>query len=89
MHIVAIAWVFVVGLLALVEATSAQGSLLGALVTLVFYGVVPLTVVLYVLGMPMRRRARARREASDLGTVDPDRSHHATGNAVAPEREEP
>jgi membrane protein implicated in regulation of membrane protease activity len=89
MHIVAIAWVFVVGLAALVEATSAQGSLLGALATLVFYGVVPLTVVLYVLGTPLRRRARARREASDRETADPDRGRHATGDAVAPEREEP
>jgi membrane protein implicated in regulation of membrane protease activity len=89
MHIVAIAWVFVVGLLALVEATSARGSLLGALATLVFYGAVPLAIVLYVLGTPARRRARARRESSDRGGTDPHRGDHAPGDAVAPEREEP
>lgn len=87
MQIVAIAWVFVVGLVALVEATSPQGGLLGALATLVFYGVLPLTIVLYVLGMSMRRRAR--RAASDRGRADPHRGDHAPGDAVAPERKEP
>jgi choline-glycine betaine transporter len=89
MHIVAMAWVFVVGLLALVEATSPQGSVLGALATLVFYGALPLAIVLYVLGATMRRRARARRESSGSGRADPGRGRHAPGDAVAPEREEP
>lgn len=89
MHIVVIAWVFVVGLVALAEATSPQGSVLGALVTLVFYGVLPLAIVLYVLGAPMRRSARARRESSGRRGADPDRGRHAPGDAVAPEREEP
>lgn len=89
MHIVVIAWVFVVGLLALAEATSAHGSVLGALVTLVFYGVLPLAIVLYLLGAPLRRSARARRESSAQVAADPDRGRHAPGDAVAPEREEP
>jgi hypothetical protein len=88
MHIVAIAWVFVVVLFALVEATSAQGTLLGALMTLVFYGAVPLTIVLYLLGTPTRRRARARREVSARRTADPDCGDHATRDTVAPIREE-
>jgi len=89
MHIVAIAWVFVVGLVALVEATSTHGTLLGALMTLVLYGAVPLPIVLYILGTPTRRRARARRETSARRTADPGRGHHATRDAVAPVREEP
>jgi predicted membrane channel-forming protein YqfA (hemolysin III family) len=88
MHIVAIAWMFVVLLFALAEATAPQGSVLGAAMTLVFYGLLPLGLILYVMATPMRRRARARREASALA-ADPDRGGHAAGAAVAPEREEP
>jgi hypothetical protein len=58
MHIVALAWIFVVVLMALAEATSTQGSLLGALITLLLYGALPLGIVLYVLGTPARARAR-------------------------------
>ena len=82
---VAIGWLFVVLLFAVVQLVSPQGSLLVAL--LVFgAGVLPLAVVLYVMGAPARRRRR-RAEEQPLGT-DPDAGRHATGDAVAPKREE-
>jgi predicted membrane channel-forming protein YqfA (hemolysin III family) len=62
MHIVALGWMFVVVLMTLAEATSPQGTLLGAFVTLILYGVLPLSIVLYIMATPMRRRARAREE---------------------------
>ena len=65
MYIVAIAWAFVVLLMVLAEATSTQGSLLGALFTLLFYGALPLSVVLYVMGTPARRRGRLARDAQE------------------------
>ena len=58
MHIVALAWMFVVVLMTLAEATSTQGTLLGALFTFLLYGVLPLAIVLYVMGTPARGRAR-------------------------------
>ncbi len=64
MYIVAIAWAFVALLMALVEATSNQGTLLGALFTLLLYGALPLAIVLYVLNTPYRRRARRAAEAA-------------------------
>jgi hypothetical protein len=63
MHIVAIAWLFVVLLMTLAEATSSQGTLLGAFFTLLLYGLLPLAIVLYVMGAPIRRRARRHAEA--------------------------
>lgn len=60
MYLVAIAWIYVVGMMALAEALSPQGSILGAFFTLLLYGVLPLSIVLYLLGTPMRRRARQR-----------------------------
>jgi predicted membrane channel-forming protein YqfA (hemolysin III family) len=62
MHIVALGWMFVVVLMTLAEATSPQGTLLGAFITLILYGVLPLSIVLYIMATPTRRRARAREE---------------------------
>jgi hypothetical protein len=87
MYIVAIAWLYVVVLMALAEGLAAGGSWLGASVTLVLYGLVPGSIALYLIGTPSRRAARRRAEASAAG--DPDRGGHAPSDAVAPEREEP
>ena len=88
MYLVAIAWGFVVVLMALVEATSSQGTVLGAFFTLLLYGVLPLSIVMYVLGTPMRRAARKKLEQSEQA----DGSDHAPARPaepLAPEREEP
>ena len=58
MWIVAIAWMYVALLMALAEATSTQGSILGAIITFVMYGVGPLALVMYLIGTPARRRVR-------------------------------
>ncbi len=53
---------FVVVLMSAAEAASPQGSWLAALLMLAFYGLLPLALVLYLLGTPMRRRAKQRRD---------------------------
>ena len=63
MYLVAIAWLYVVLMMTAVEATSSQGSVLGALVTFLLYGVLPLSVVLYLMATPARRRRRRQRDA--------------------------
>ena len=95
MFLVAIAWMYVVLMVAVVEATSPQGTVLGAVFTLVFCGLMPLAIVLYLMGSPARRRRRRAQEALGPGgsgtapPLDPDASGHATGDPVAPERKEP
>ena len=69
MHIVALAWMFVVVLMALAEATSTQGTVLGALFTFLLYGVMPLAIVLYVMGAPARGRARRAAAAAETETA--------------------
>jgi len=64
MYIVAIAWIFVVLLMGASEAQA--GSLLGGIMTFIFYGVVPLSIVLYLLATPQRWRARKARDAAEL-----------------------
>ena len=58
MYLVAIAWMYVAVMMAIAEATHSQGSLLGAIITLLLYGVLPLGLVLYIMGTPARRRRR-------------------------------
>jgi hypothetical protein len=65
MHLVAIAWIFVVVLMAAAEATSTQGTVLGAVFTLLLYGALPLSIVMYLMGTPARRRAHRAREAAE------------------------
>ncbi|MCC9597362.1 MULTISPECIES: hypothetical protein [Rubrivivax] len=86
MYIVAIAWIYVVLMMALAEALSVHGSVLGAIVTFTMYGVLPLAIVLYIMGTPARRRARRAAEAS---AATPDGGGHAAGDPVATERKEP
>jgi hypothetical protein len=85
MMIVAIGWLFVVLLFALVQWVSPQGSGLVAVLLVFGAGVAPLAVVLYVMGAPGRRR---RRKAEGALATDPDAGGHAPGDAVAPKREE-
>jgi len=60
MYIVAIAWLYVVVLMSLTEASWVAG-----VATFLLYGVFPLAVLLYLMGTPQRRRNRQRREASE------------------------
>jgi len=91
MYLVAIGWMFVVLCMAAAEAMSPVGSVLGAFFTLVLYGLLPLSVVLYVMGAPERRRRlrAAARADRNTASAQPDGGGHAAGDAVASEREEP
>ena len=95
-YIVLIAWLYVTVMMALAEATSSTGSILGALVTFIFYGLMPAALVAYLMGAPARRRAIRQREADSGGAsaaVNPDAGGHASaatqGEVVAPMRKEP
>jgi hypothetical protein len=88
MYLIAIAWIYVVLMMAVVEAVSSQGTVLGAFFTFVLYGALPLAIVLYIGSTPARRRARRAAEAA-AASAAPDGGGHAAGDAVAPERKEP
>lgn len=63
MWIISAAWLYVTVMMALAEATNPQGTVLGAVMTFLFYGLLPLALVLYIAGTPSRRRARQAAEA--------------------------
>jgi hypothetical protein len=92
MVLIAIAWIYVVLMVAVVEATSPRGTLLGALFTVLLYGVLPLGILGYLILSPARKRARRVAEAVAVASagavVDPDQGGHPAGDAVAPKRKE-
>ena len=65
MYLVPIAWLYVALMMAVAEATSSQGTVLGAFFTFVLYGLMPTGLVLYFMGSPGRRRQRLAREAEE------------------------
>ena len=105
MYLVLIAWIYVAFMMAIAEATSPVGSLLGAVITFLLYGVLPMSVVGYIMGSPARRRAIKAKQAAEreqmsaangiqnceanAASVAPNADGEAPGSAIAPVRKEP
>ena len=96
MYLVPIAWIYVVLLMSVAEATNSNGTVIGAIVTFMLYGMTPVGLILYFMGTPGRRRAIRAREAAEraaaVATADlgpPDAGGHAAADAVTPVGKEP
>lgn len=64
MYIVAIAWLFVAIMTAITE-----DNLTAGVITFLFWGVLPLSIVLYLMAWPLRRRHRLAQEAAELAAL--------------------
>lgn len=53
MYIIAIGWLYITVLMA-----ASENSITAGLLTLIFYGLLPLALFLFVFGTPAKRRAR-------------------------------
>jgi membrane protein implicated in regulation of membrane protease activity len=102
MYLIAIAWMYVVLMMAVAEATNTTGSLLGATITFVLYGLLPISLVVYLMGSPLRRRQRKAEEAAEVAAYQADQAalaeasntpdaggEPATSPLVTPVRKEP
>ena len=83
MYLVIIAWIYVVLMMSVAEATNTTGTLLGALVTFFLYGVGPAALLAYLMSAPARKRAIKKREAEELAAhraamplAEPDAGSH-------------
>ena len=63
MYLIVIAWMYVVLMMSVAEATNSNGTLLGALMTFLLYGLGPVALVVYLMGAPSRSKAIKRRDA--------------------------
>lgn len=94
MYLVIIAWLYVALMMAVAEATSPIGTVTGAFFTFVLYGVAPVSLVVYLLRTPARRKAIRAREKAELesraaaGSAQPDAGGEAAADAVPPVRKE-
>ena len=103
MYLVIIAWIYVVLMMSVAEATNTTGTVLGAIVTFLLYGVGPAGLLAYLMGTPARKRALKKREAEELAayqaataSAEPDAGSHAasgpesvaTPTSITPVRKE-
>lgn len=89
MYLIVIAWFYVTVMMAIAEATSPMGSILGAIITFSLYGLLPIGILIYILGTPERkRRLQQRRQAEQQAWEQaqaaqsshlPDASSHTPG----------
>ena len=62
MYLIVIVWTYVSLMMAVAEATSPVGSVLGAVITFVLYGLLPVSIIVYIFSTPVRKRMRKMRE---------------------------
>lgn len=92
MYLIVIAWLYVTLMMALAEAASPSGTLLGALGILLFYAAIPLSLLLYCYLRVLRKR-NSRRSAMHGAAIEPDAGGEAPtaaqAGSVAPVGKEP
>ncbi|MBV7540322.1 hypothetical protein [Acidovorax sp. sic0104] len=70
MYLIVIVWTYVTLMMAVAEATSPVGTVLGAIITFVLYGVLPMGILVYILGTPSRKHKIKAREAAEQAEYD-------------------
>jgi hypothetical protein len=92
MYLIIIAWIYVVLMMAVAEATNSSGTVLGAVVTFFLYGVGPAGLVAYLMSAPARGKRNKKRQAdAELAyaqradkaspSVEPDTGSHAASGS--------
>jgi hypothetical protein len=78
MYIIAIAWIYVTFLMAVTETSFVAGA-----ATFLFYGLLPLSIFVYVFGTPWRRARRRRAEQASVAVAAdrPDQPDRADAKA--------
>ena len=66
MYLVVIAWIYVVLMMSVAEAANTTGTVLGAVITFVLYGVGPCALVVYLMRTPARNKAAKMRCAEEV-----------------------
>lgn len=91
--LVILGWLYVAVMMAMAEATHSSGSIAGAVVTFLLYGVLPVAIVGYIMFTPARKRAirareKAEQEAKAAASGQPGGRGEPPADPVAPVRKE-
>ena len=84
MYIVAIAWIYVALMMSVAEATNTNGTILGGIVTFILYGILPTSIIIYIMGTPHRRRARLALEKETAEAKPLQNSDETPSDSVPP-----
>ena len=88
MYLILIAWLYVTLMMAIAEATNPIGSVLGGIVTFVLYGLLPMSIVAYLMATPQRKRKlKALRETEQAAWDAANLSDQSVDATPAPEAE--
>ena len=85
MYLIVIAWTYVTLMMAVAEATSPNGTVLGAVITFALYGMLPMGILVYILGTPSRKRAIKAREAAEQAAYDAEQAAATATGSAAPD----
>lgn len=69
MYIVPIAWLYVALMMSVAEASNTNGTVLGGILTFILYGILPTSIIVYVMGAPNRKKARLALEKAQNETA--------------------
>ena len=94
MYLIVIAWIYVVLMMAVAEATNTTGTVMGGIITFFMYGVGPAGLLVYLMGTPARNKAIKKRNAEERArhvaalaaanaSALPDAGGHAAGGEEA------
>ena len=87
MYIVVIAWIYVALMMGVAEAANTNGSVLGGIVTFILYGILPTSIIIYIMDAPRRKRNRLAREREAFEANKPQ--NDSKTEATLPQPPEP
>jgi hypothetical protein len=94
MYLIVLGWLYVALMMAVAEATNTTGTVVGAFFTFVLYGAAPVSLLMYLMATPARKKAIKAREAAELAarlapaSSQPDAGGETPADAVAAVRKE-
>ena len=84
MYLLIIGWMYVVLMMAVAEATNTNGTVLGAIVTFVLYGLLPSGLLAYLMGTPARNK-RNKKQRFDDEVAFAQQTRAATAESASPD----
>lgn len=84
MYLIVIGWLYVSLMMAVAEATNSTGTVIGGMITFVLYGLIPMALVVYLMGAPLRRKKIKAQEAAERAAASVTHAPDADGEPAAP-----
>lgn len=82
MYIVPIAWLYVALMMSVAEATNTNGTVLGGILTFILYGILPISIMVYLMDTPRRKKNRL---ALEKAQTDAEQVQNAIETSNKPE----